>query len=132
MRKLILFSLLIANCAFGSYGASFGGGSAGLIEEISGFIPTPGNNTYVVDDYAMYAYTINAIAVDTTTGTVTLALNIGGTPVTSCSAISVSSVQGLTSCTAANAVTIGSKVTLVLSSNSSSANLGYTIKTTRN
>lgn len=104
----------------------------GFVEEQTGFIPTPGNQTYVLDAYAAYAYTITNITIYTTAGTITAEVAIGGTAVTSCSALSVSSSStSPTTCTAANSVSATNAVTLVLSSNSSSANLAYTMKVTR-
>lgn len=105
----------------------------GLVEAISFQDANTGiaNQTYVLELYAEYAYTINEMRIISGAGTVTANLKIGSTSVTSCSAVSVTTT--IASCTAsgANTVAVGDKITLVLTSASSLDNLQATIKTTR-
>lgn len=103
----------------------------GLVEVFTGHILSPGNYTFVIDQSAAYAYTINSIIVQTSSGTDTLALKINGTNVTGCSAVSVSSTPATGTCTAANSVAIADRFTLVTSSDSSAVDLTFTVKVTR-
>lgn len=103
----------------------------GFLEQLTGFVEVPSDKTYTLDQSASYAYTINTIVITTSSGTTTAALNINGTPVTGVSAVSVSSTPATGTASAANVVAPGDKVTLVLSSSSSPANLAFTLKYTR-
>lgn len=103
----------------------------GLVEQEPGFIPAPSDMTYVLDQSASYAYTINTLIIATASGTTTAAIKINGTNVTGISAVSVSSSPATGTATAANSVSIGDQVTLVLSSSSSPTNMGFTMKYTR-
>lgn len=103
----------------------------GLVEALPGHIETAANKTYVLDQYAMYAYTVNAIDVQTASGTITAALKINGTNVTTCNGIAVTSTPGLTTCTAANSVVVGDQLTLVTSANAAALDLSFTVKVTR-
>lgn len=103
----------------------------GFVEQMTGFILTGANQSYTLDESAAYAYTINTFIVESSAGTITFDLKIAGTDVTGCSAISVSSTPATGTCSAANAVSIGNKVTVTGSSNSSAVNIGFTEKTTR-
>lgn len=107
--------------------------ASGLIEEFTGHVQTAGNSTYWIDPYPAYAYTINSVALYTSSGTITCGVKINGTNVTSISAISVTSTPGNTNATGANSVSVGANnaVTLVCSSNSSALDLVYTLKVTR-
>jgi hypothetical protein len=103
----------------------------GLVDEVTGFLEAPTDKIYVLDQSAAYAYTINTIKVATLSGTTTLAVKINGTSVTGISSVSVSSSPATGTATAANAVSIGDKVTLVLSSSSSPVDMSFTLKYTR-
>jgi len=87
--------------------------------------------TYVLDYYAEFAYTINELRVKSTSGTCSAAVQIGGTNVTGISAVSVSSSAAVGTATALNTVAIGNTVTLVISSNSTLVGLQVTLKFTR-
>jgi len=105
----------------------------GMVESISlndigSAIPA---QTYTLELYAEYGYTINELKIISTSGTCTAALKINGTNVTGISATSVSSTIATGTASAANTVVVGDKVTLVISSNSSLVNLQATIKYTR-
>lgn len=103
----------------------------GLVEEFPGMIEAPTAKTYVLDQSAAYAYTINTLIIATVSGTITAAVKINGTNVTGISAVSVSSTPATGTASAANSVAIGDKVTLVLSSASSPVDLSFTLKVTR-
>ena len=89
---------------------------------------TPGNDTVYLTTYAPFAFTINSVQnIQTSSGTITAAVKINGTNVTGLSAIAVTSSSQDVNATAANTVAVGDEVTVVLSSNSSAANLRGTI-----
>jgi hypothetical protein len=121
-------STKLATTAYADAAVSKG---SSLIEVFTGHIIAPGNYTFVLDQSAAYAYTINSIIVQTSAGTDTLALKIGGTSVTGCSAVSVSSTPATGTCTAANSVSTGNRITLVTSADASAADLTFTVKVTR-
>jgi len=87
--------------------------------------------TYVLELYANYAYTINELKVISDLGTCTVAVKINGTNVTGISAVSVSTTIATGTATAANTVAIGDKITLVVTSPTTLNNLQATLKTTR-
>lgn len=95
------------------------------------FMPAPANGTIPLISSARYAFTINGLFnLKTSAGTITAAIQINGTNVTGLSALSVTSTPQSPTATAANSVSIGDRVTLVLSSNSTAANLETTLKGT--
>ena len=105
----------------------------GLVETIS-FEDSSSSitaQTYTLDLYANYGYTINALNIISGAGTCTAAVQIGGVNVTSLSAISVSNSISSTNATGANTVSAGNKVTLVISSTSGLNNLQANLKITR-
>lgn len=113
------------------------GDGAWAVPAFTGFIDTIpfqdsntgiGNNTYVLELYAWAAYTISAIKVICDSGTCNLAIQINGTNVTGISAVAVSSTIATGTASGANSVAIGNKITMVLSSTSSLANLVAAIK----
>ena len=103
----------------------------GLVEQISGHIETADDKTYVLDLKAPYAYTIDSLAAKTASGTCTAKLTIDGTDVTGISALAVSSTEDFDDASAANAVSVGNTVALVISSNSAALDLQFTVKITR-
>lgn len=100
-------------------------------EQIDAFVETPSAKTYTLRGKARYAGTINKVYLKTASGTITAKLQIAGVDVTSCTAISVSSTPSDTTCTAANTFAAGDAITLVTSSNSSSADLVVSVDVTR-
>ena len=107
--------------------------ATGLIEaitlnDIGSSIPS---QTYTIELYAEFAYTINELKIISGSGTCNAAVQINGTNVTGISAVSVSSSIATGTATAANTVSTGNKITLVISSTSSLVNLQATLKITR-
>lgn len=100
-------------------------------EQIDAFVETPSAKTYTLRGKARYAGTINKVYLKTASGTITAKLQIAGVDVTSCTAIAVSSTPSDTTCTAANTFAVGDAITLVTSSNSSSADLVVSVDVTR-
>jgi hypothetical protein len=103
----------------------------GFIEEFTGHIVAPANYTYILDQSAAYAYTINTLIAQTSAGTATAEIAIGGTAVTGISALSLSSTPATGTATALRSVSIGNQVTLIVSNVSSAADLSFTLKYTR-
>jgi len=102
-----------------------------LEDQIDFHIVEPDNQTITLRLYANYAFTIYRLTIKTTSGTITAALEIDGTPVTSISSVSVTSTETTATATGANAVALGNTVDLVLTSNSSAANLSGSVRITR-
>lgn len=97
---------------------------------LSGFIETPSNKTYRVATKMPYGCTINSITTISASGTCTLtgkidAVALGG------AANSVSSAEQELTHSSANAVSAGNDIDVTISSNSSCADLSFTIKLTR-
>jgi hypothetical protein len=105
----------------------------GLVEMWNGndITSSIGNNTYTIVLYAEYAMTINELKIIAGSGTCSAAVKINGTNVTGISAVSVSTTIATGTASAANSVSAGNVITLVLSSTSSLNNLQWTLKTTR-
>lgn len=90
------------------------------------------NTTIYLDPKAYIGYTIiEVFGIQTTSGTVTAALNINGSPITGLSAISVNSSPQDVIASAANVVAAGNALTLVLSSGASPTDLRFTLGLTR-
>lgn len=119
--------------AQGRVTAAANGTGAGIVIAFPIFIQTAGNFTITLDAKTAFGYTINSVrGIATSAGTITAAVQIGGVNVTGLSAVSVTSTPQDVNATAANVVSTGNKVTLVLSSNASAVNLEMTIQATRN
>lgn len=110
---------------------TFTGRPIGIVETISGHIETADDKTYVLDLKAPYAYTVNSLAAKTASGTCTAKLTIDGVDVTGITALAVSSSEDFDDASAANSVSVGNTLALVISSNSSALDLQFTVKVTR-
>lgn len=99
---------------------------------LPGMIESPSNKTYTIDQYSIDARTLNTLAIKTSSGTCTVDIKIDGTTVTGLGALSISSVETIATASGLNTVAIGQTITLVVSSNSSSVDLVWTLKYTRN
>lgn len=106
-------------------------GVMALVNSISGFVEAGSDKTYVLDEYAKFAYNIDDITIKLASGTVTVAIKINGTNVTGLSAIAATSTQATSTATAARTVNVGDKVTMVWSSSSTPVDLGFTMKMSR-
>lgn len=90
------------------------------------------NTTVYLTTYARFACTIDSIQnIQTTSGTISLAVKINGTNVTGLSAVAVTSSSQDVNASAANAVAIGDEITLVWSSNASAVDIRGTLLLTR-
>ena len=91
----------------------------------------PADGTYALVSKSTQAFTINGIkGLKTSSGTLTLAIKINGTNVTGLSSLSVTSTAQDATATAANNVAVGDRVTAVISSSSSPADLEATLDIT--
>lgn len=96
------------------------------------FYVAPANGTVTLIASSRYAFTIESLQhLVLSAGTITAEIAINGTAVTGLSAVAVTSTSQNVSATAANTVAIGDRVTLVLSSAASAANLEFTMAITR-
>jgi hypothetical protein len=103
----------------------------GLVESIKGMIEAPTDKIFILDQSAAYAYDIDTLIAKTVSGTLSVAVQINGTPVTGINTLAVSSVEATGTATALNNVAIGDTVTLVVTSSSSPVDFSFTMKTTR-
>src|ERR1700685_2547281 len=88
--------------------------------------------SYDLDTYAPFGYTVtNVYQIQTSSGTVTAALQINGTNITGMSGIAVTSTPQNVAATGANSVAIGNTLSLVFSSNASAQNIKFTLAATR-
>lgn len=96
------------------------------------FAATPIDGTIVLTAKAAYAFTLAQIrGLKTSAGACSVTVQINGTGVTGLTALSVTSTPQDASATAANAVAVGDRVTVVISSVASAADLEFTLKATR-
>ena len=96
------------------------------------FVNTPVDGTLVVEAKAAFAFTIAQVrGLKTSSGSLSLAVQVNGTNVTGLSGLSVTTSAQDASATAANAVSVGDRVTVVISSSSGPANLEFTLSATR-
>lgn len=88
--------------------------------------------TYPLDTYAPFGYTVtNIFGIQTSSGTVTAALQINGINITGLGSIGVTSTPQNVSASAPNVVAVGNALTLVFSSNASALNIQFTLAATR-
>jgi len=110
-------------------------GKAAVSQSISRqftFVGAASNGTIAIDSKAWFAYTINGVrGLDLSAGTITVAIQINGTPVTGLDALSATTTAQDATATAANTVAIGDRVTVVLTSNASAADIEFTLSATR-
>jgi hypothetical protein len=89
--------------------------------------------TYPLDTYAPFGYTVTEVyQIQTSSGTVTAALQINSTNITGLGSISVSSTPQNLSATGGNTVAVGDALSLVFSSPSAALNIQFTLAATRN
>lgn len=94
-------------------------------------VGTAADQKYYLQYAVPFAGTINTTRVIDTSGTTTLEVQINGTAVTGCTAVSVSSSNTTATCTAANTFVANDIITIELSSSSSALDVRGTVKYTR-
>lgn len=95
--------------------------------EINGFLEVPLASTYPLVQYSTKAYTLDKIWAKMASGSVTLTVNINGTPVTGMSTLSITDSESENIASAANSVSVGDTVTVTIASPSSAQDLSFTI-----
>jgi len=93
----------------------------------SGQIDTPGNKTYVIELKAPFAFDIVDLTTQFSSGSITAKVTIDDVDVTGLTAISVTTSELTSTATAANSVSAGNTVKLVLSAGSSPVDLYFTL-----
>jgi len=110
------------------------GNATTLVSAMTCSIPlaNPANQTIYADAKAAFGYTINSVGgAGTSSGTITLAVQINGVSVTGLSAVAITSTPGDSNASAANVVATGDIVTWVFSANSAANDLRFTMRLTR-
>lgn len=96
------------------------------------FVASPSDSTIVLEAKARFAGTIDGIyGLKTSSGSLTLAVQINGTNVTSLSSLSVTTTAQDVAATGANTFAIGDRITAVITSSSSPADLEFSLQATR-
>jgi hypothetical protein len=101
-----------------------------ITDFISGLIPVPTNQNYNIVINIPIGATITQTSTISTSGTCTATFYINTTPLGG-AANSVSSTLNTVTQSSANVVAVGNSINMTVSSNSSCANLAFTIKYTR-
>jgi nicotinate-nucleotide pyrophosphorylase len=104
--------------------------SINSIQSWSGMIETPEDKEYTLELSVPFAGTINSLAVQTASGTCEVTVNIDGVNVDGFD-LSASDTVASIEASGANVFAAESVITLVVSSNSSAADLQFTIQYTR-
>jgi hypothetical protein len=91
-----------------------------------GFIESPQDKTYTLFQ-PTETYTIQSLRIKSASGTCTVAIQVNGVAVTGLSAVAVTATSQLVNATALNAIPVNGRVTMVVSANSSTVDLEFTI-----
>lgn len=104
----------------------------GVIEVSSGHLVTVSADTLTLDESAAFDYEIIDLVGITSVGSIDVSVEINGTPVTGMDTVTVDTTQDTLTASAANAVSAGDRVTLVLENPvSSPQDFAFTIRTRR-
>ncbi|KKN01934.1 hypothetical protein LCGC14_1122850, partial [marine sediment metagenome] len=103
----------------------------GLTFGIQFFISTGADATYIIDQFASFAYTIVDAVAETASGTITLEVNIDTVAVTGISAMAITSTESTDTASATNAVAAGATVDFIFTANSSALGLSVKLNCTR-
>lgn len=98
---------------------------------ISGAIETPSDKTYTIEQSAPYPYDIQELVIQSSAGSCNVTIAIEGTVVTGLVNVGVSTTEVTSGATASNSVSKGDKVILILSGNSSSADVSFSLENLR-
>lgn len=104
---------------------------SGLTFGIQFFIATGADATYILDQFASFAYKIISAVAETASGTITLEVNIDGTEVTGIHAMAITSTESTDTATGQNSVAAGATVDFIFTSNSSALGLSVKLNCTR-
>jgi hypothetical protein len=106
-------------------------GAGAVIDSIGGHIEAAANKSYVLDQAAAFAYTVNSLAIRSASGTCTAKLQIDGVDITGISSVAVGSTETTATASGANAVTAGQTLALVVSGNSGATEVAFSVRVTR-
>jgi len=126
-----LVSLVDADTGNFSEDVTIGEDLIGLVESAVVIILAPEDRSYPIEQYAQYAYTIEESRHQTTAGSLTASVTINGTIVEGLDNVTVSGAQESATATSANSVSVGDKVTLVVSGSNSPTDLQLALKMKR-
>jgi len=104
---------------------------SGLTFGLQFFIATGADATYIIDQFASFAYTIVDAVAETVSGTITLEVNIDTVAVTGISAMAITSTESTDTASGANAVAAGATVDFIFTANSSALGLSVKLNCTR-
>lgn len=105
--------------------------SGSMVEAFGGMYEAPTNKTYVLDQSAAYAYSVETLTAKLASGTCTAKLTIDGVDIGGISAVSCTSAEATGTASSANSVPVGATLALVISAGASPVDLGFTVKLTR-
>lgn len=103
----------------------------GLTFGLQFFIATGADATYIIDQFASFAYTIVDAVAETVSGTITLEVNIDDVAVTGISAMAITSTESTDTASATNAVAAGATVDFIFTANSTALGLSVKLNCTR-
>lgn len=126
-----LVSLVDADTGNFSEDVTIGEDLIGLVESAVVIILAPEDRSYPIEQYAQYAYTIEESRHQTTAGSLTASVTINGTIVEGLGNVTVSGAQESATSSSANSVSVGDKVTLVVSGTSGATDLQFALKMQR-
>ncbi len=125
-------TLAIANGGTASTTAATARVALGVaVEQFNWMIEAPTAKTYTIILQSEVAYTVNEVICQTTSGTCTVAFQIGGVNITGLSAVAVTSTPATTTATAANSIAAGATLTAVVTVPVAAVDLVFTVKATR-
>ncbi len=95
------------------------------------FIPVGEDATYILDQFASFAYTIVTAVAKTASGTITMEVNIDGTEVTDIHAMAITDTESTDTASGQNSVAAGATVDLIFTANSAALGLSVKLNCTR-
>lgn len=94
---------------------------------LSGMIETPSVKTYTLIESATRSLTVSSLKMRLSSGSVTAKLQINGVDITGISSVSATTTQVTATASGANSIAAGARLTLVITSASSAADLSFSV-----
>jgi len=106
---------------------------ASKVEAFSFFVEIPAlsDSSFTLMEYAPYACSVDYLFLKTDAGDIDVSIQINGTDVTGMDTVSATSTQSTFTATAANIVTAGNRVTVLMENDNISERLAGTLQVTR-
>jgi len=95
------------------------------------FIAAGEDATFILDQFASFAYTIVTAVAKTVSGTITMEVNIDDTEVTGIDAMAITSSESTDTASGQNSVAAGATVDLIFTANSDAVGLSVKLNCTR-